>query len=152
MTKMTNKEKRIIANAAMNTLINREGFTEYIEEVMRGAPVQFSSEQELITWVRNIYDAVAKYCYLRDAAFAEFVVMAEDTICTFEGATGLKALRAERGITQQLLAERTGLCISQVGKLERGEISFENITVKSAVNIARALDITLDQLVVAAIG
>ena len=53
----------------------------------------------------------------------------------------LKNHRKAAGFTQKKLAEAAGMNISQIQKLERGEISIDNITLKNAVALADAMGI-----------
>jgi len=48
--------------------------------------------------------------------------------------------RDKRGISQEELAELSGVCIATIGKLERG---ICNITIKNLYNIAKVLDLDL---------
>ncbi len=55
----------------------------------------------------------------------------------------IKALRSERGLTQEQLGERSRVNYKYIGAVERGE---ENPTLKILVKLARGLDIEIDQL------
>lgn len=58
----------------------------------------------------------------------------------------LAARRIALGLTQQQLAERIGRVTQYVQKLEYGTIELKNITFGRAVQLADALELTLDQL------
>ena len=53
----------------------------------------------------------------------------------------LKELRAKAGMTQQQLADATGINIRQIRKIESGEIKLENITAKNFLALAKVLEI-----------
>jgi len=56
----------------------------------------------------------------------------------------IREVRKERGISQQRLAERAGLALSQVGKLEQGAITDPHIG--TLRQIATALGIPVAEL------
>lgn len=58
----------------------------------------------------------------------------------------LKERRAAAGLTQAQLADKAGMNIRQIQKLERGDILPDNLTLKNAVGLANALGITPEQL------
>jgi DNA-binding XRE family transcriptional regulator len=58
----------------------------------------------------------------------------------------IKQLRLETGLSQQKLADAAGITLSQVQKLEYGEIQLANVTFSTAVKIANAFGISADQL------
>lgn len=60
--------------------------------------------------------------------------------------TNLKQLRIAQGLTQQALANAAGINISQVQKIEAGTINIANVTLINAVNIARALGVSAEDL------
>ena len=51
----------------------------------------------------------------------------------------LKELRKFMNLTQKELAEKTGMNIRQIQKLEKGEIDVNNITAKNAQALSSAL-------------
>ena len=53
----------------------------------------------------------------------------------------LKELRLERGLTQQELADKSGINVRQVQKYESGEYLLENMTAKSFLALSDALAI-----------
>jgi transcriptional regulator with XRE-family HTH domain len=55
----------------------------------------------------------------------------------------LKAIRTERGLTQEKLAELAGLHRTYVGAVERGE---RNISLKNIHSLALALDVPISEL------
>lgn len=55
-------------------------------------------------------------------------------------------LRLVRGMTQQELAERAHMSISQLQRLEYGERKVENLSLKSALALAKALGVEADVL------
>ena len=56
-------------------------------------------------------------------------------------------LRKEAKLTQKALSDRTGINIRQIQKMESGEIDLSNITVRTAVALADAFGISMDDLV-----
>ena len=55
----------------------------------------------------------------------------------------IRKYRKTRGLTQEKLAEKTGLSTNFLGALERAE---KNLTLTNLINIANALDVTADML------
>ena len=55
----------------------------------------------------------------------------------------IRKYRKARGLTQDKLAEKTGLSTNFLGALERAE---KNLTLANLINIANALDVTADIL------
>lgn len=63
-----------------------------------------------------------------------------------------KRIREERlrlGLTQEDLAEYSNISLTYMGRVERGE---RNMTVKTLVNIANALGVTIDYLLDSAVN
>ena len=56
----------------------------------------------------------------------------------------LKEQRTAANLTQQALATKTGINIRQIQKMESGEIDINNITLRTAIALADALDISMD--------
>jgi transcriptional regulator with XRE-family HTH domain len=69
-----------------------------------------------------------------------------DEHTTGDGAIGsrLRAARRERGLTQEALAERSGVSLELIGKLERGKRETARIT--TLTNLANALGVPLSAL------
>lgn len=59
----------------------------------------------------------------------------------------VKMYRKKQGLTQADLANRAGLNIRQIQKIENGEIRTENITLKTMQAIAQAFDVKIDDLI-----
>jgi len=59
-------------------------------------------------------------------------------------ADNLKRYRNEKGLSQEQLAQKSGITYSTLAKLESGV--NKNPTVKTLQQIARALEVTLDEL------
>lgn len=53
----------------------------------------------------------------------------------------VRGWRDRRGLTQKALAEKAGINVRLLQKLELGEINIENITAKNLLSIADALDV-----------
>lgn len=58
----------------------------------------------------------------------------------------IKELRNAAGYTQRGLAEKVGVNISQIQKIESGEIKLENISLKNGVALAKALGVSAESL------
>lgn len=59
----------------------------------------------------------------------------------------VKTYRKKQGLTQADLANRAGLNIRQIQKIENGEVRTENITLKTMQAIAQALNAKIDDLI-----
>lgn len=59
----------------------------------------------------------------------------------------VKMYRKKQGLTQADLANRAGLYIRQIQKIENGEVRTENITLKTMQAIAQALNAKIDDLI-----
>lgn len=59
----------------------------------------------------------------------------------------IKAYRKKQGLTQTALANRAGLNIRQIQKIENGEAQTENVTLKTMQAIAQALHVKIDDLI-----
>ena len=61
--------------------------------------------------------------------------------------TKIARLRKERKLTQAQLAEKTGMHLQQLAKLERGERPLINIRLSTALALADALQVDPHQLI-----
>lgn len=59
----------------------------------------------------------------------------------------IKTYRKKQGLTQTDLANRAGLNIRQVQKIENDEVQIENVTLKTMQAIAQALNAKIDDLI-----
>lgn len=59
----------------------------------------------------------------------------------------VKMYRKKQGLTQADLANRAGLNIRQIQKIENGEIRTENITLKTMQAIAQAFNVKINDLI-----
>lgn len=59
----------------------------------------------------------------------------------------LKSLREERHLTQQQLADLAGIPLRQEQKYEYGEIKPENMALKTALALAKALKVEPKELI-----
>lgn len=59
----------------------------------------------------------------------------------------IKAYRKKQGLTQTDLANRAGLNIRQIQKIENEEAQTENVTLKTMQAIAQALHVKIDDLI-----
>lgn len=59
----------------------------------------------------------------------------------------VKTYRKKQGLTQTDLANRAGLNIRQVQKIENEEVQTENVTLKTMQAIAQAFNVKIDDLI-----
>lgn len=59
----------------------------------------------------------------------------------------LKDRRLELGLSQKALADAAGLNLRQLQKMESGEISLGNVTLKNALALADALGVDVRSLI-----
>lgn len=59
----------------------------------------------------------------------------------------VKMYRKKQGLTQADLANRAGLNIRQIQKIENGEVRTENITLKTMQAIAQVFYVKIDDLI-----
>lgn len=59
----------------------------------------------------------------------------------------VKTYRKKQGLTQADLANRAGLNIRQIQKIENDEAQTENVTLKTMQAIAQALNAKIDDLI-----
>lgn len=59
----------------------------------------------------------------------------------------VKTYRKKQGLTQTDLANRAGLNIRQIQKIENDEVQTENVTLKTMQVIAQALNAKIDDLI-----
>lgn len=59
----------------------------------------------------------------------------------------VKTYRKKQGLTQTNLANRAGLNIRQIQKIENDEVQTENVTLKTMQAIAQALNAKIDDLI-----
>lgn len=59
----------------------------------------------------------------------------------------VKMYRKKQGLTQADLANRAGLNIRQIQKIENDEVQTENVTLKTMQAIAQALNAKIDDLI-----
>lgn len=59
----------------------------------------------------------------------------------------IRAVRLERGLSQEALADAAGIDRSHMGKIERGE---RNVSMLNVARVAEALNITIASLMAAA--
>lgn len=56
----------------------------------------------------------------------------------------LKEMRKERGLTQQALADLSGIHIRTLQAYEKGLSKLSNMTVKNAVSLAKVLEVPIE--------
>lgn len=56
----------------------------------------------------------------------------------------LKGMRKERGLTQQALADLSGIHIRTLQAYEKGLSKLSNMTVKNAVSLAKVLEVPIE--------
>lgn len=59
----------------------------------------------------------------------------------------VQTYRKKQGLTQTDLANRAGLNIRQIQKIENDEVQTENVTLKTMQAIAQALNAKIDDLI-----
>lgn len=59
----------------------------------------------------------------------------------------VKALRESKGLTQKELAEQSGVHPMKISKIEREEIDILNITLRTALALAKALEVPIENLI-----
>lgn len=59
----------------------------------------------------------------------------------------VKTYRKKQGLTQTGLANRAGLNIRQIQKIENDEVQTENVTLKTMQAIAQVLNVKIDDLI-----
>lgn len=57
-----------------------------------------------------------------------------------------KETRKAAGLTQSALSQKSGVNIRQIQKIEAGELEIQNMTLKNAVGIAKAMNMTAETL------
>lgn len=62
-------------------------------------------------------------------------------------AENIRVNRARKRLTQKDLADRAGVAIATIGKLERGVQSEEETELRTVIKLATALDISPNKLV-----
>lgn len=62
-------------------------------------------------------------------------------------AENIRVNRARKRLTQKNLADRAGVAIATIGKLERGIQSEEETELRTVIKLATALDISPNKLV-----
>ena len=58
----------------------------------------------------------------------------------------VKSLRLIRGLTQQELADRAHMSVSQLQRIEYGERKIENLSLKTAIALSKALGVGVEEL------
>ena len=58
----------------------------------------------------------------------------------------IRNLRTSRGMTQKELADRAGMTLSQLQRIEYGERKVENLSLKTAIALAKALGVRVEEL------
>lgn len=66
--------------------------------------------------------------------------------CRNNPANSLAFYRTAKHLTQKELEEASGVSLSKIRKIEYGEIRTENLTLRVAVSLAKALDINAEAL------
>lgn len=58
----------------------------------------------------------------------------------------IKKLRLVRGITQQELAEYACMTEGQLQRIEEGKVKVENLSLKTALSLAKALGVEIEEI------
>lgn len=59
----------------------------------------------------------------------------------------IKELRMQLNLTQQQLADKSNINIRQIQRIESGDSNIENITLKNAIFLAKALKCNVEDLI-----
>lgn len=59
----------------------------------------------------------------------------------------LKELRLSRGMSQTRLSDLSGVGTPQINKIESGKINIENVILRNAVSLAKALGVKVEELI-----
>lgn len=60
--------------------------------------------------------------------------------------SSVQTLRMIRGMTQQELADRANMTVSQLQRIEYGERKVENLSLKTAIALAKALGVSVEEM------
>ena len=60
---------------------------------------------------------------------------------------GLKEIRKTRNMTQKVLSEKSGVHHVKIAQYETGKLKVENMALKNAVKLAKALDCAPEDLI-----
>lgn len=103
------------------------------------SPARKLAQQDLT----QVGQAVDREIYLRSVHASPYEGAIEQLQMRAFGFTKSRvaALRHERGLSQQALADAAGMNIRQIQKVESGEYKVENITGKNLLGIADALGV-----------
>ena len=93
----------------------------------------------------SIHKLLKAYPVLHEADVMKVVEVLDSWIKPVEKKS-IRTMRRARGWSQAKLAELSGLSVSQLQRLEYGERSIENLSVKSALRLASALGVTIEEL------
>lgn len=58
----------------------------------------------------------------------------------------IQSLRLTRGLTRQELVERTHMTVSQLQRIEYSERKIENLSLKTAIALSKALGVVIEEL------
>lgn len=58
----------------------------------------------------------------------------------------IQSLRLTCGFTQQKLAERAHMTVSQLQRIEEGERKIENLSLKTAIALSKVLGVGIEEL------
>lgn len=113
------------------------------------APGTVVSPKHIIPKLRN---GGTLHTYTRPIAKAYYRVPDDVELYTWgdfgvELHAALRSYRKQAGFTQLQLAEKTGINVRQIQKLESGEILAENMTLKNAIALADVLGVDVRQLI-----
>ena len=67
--------------------------------------------------------------------------------CITGGGYVLKELRQKAGLTQIQLAEKSGVNVRQIRRVESGTSRMENVTLINAIRLADALNVPVEALI-----
>ena len=87
------------------------------------------------------------YTPYHEADLTKFVIEIDHRISSRMSESRLARLRAYAGMTQKLLAERSGVSVRMIEQYEQGKKSLDHASVSTVSRLARALNCTVEELV-----
>jgi DNA-binding XRE family transcriptional regulator len=134
------KALRLIANDAMGGNKNAQ---EVLQRLFPGVPMKLSTYWEIS---KEVYKTMTSGERNADYNVCIRKLNAVQPGSGVSQAPSVSARRLELGLTQKQLAEKSGINIRQIQKIESGEVSIRNITLANAIALAKALDVPTEYI------